>query len=188
MDDKCARCDDCGWVCEEHPYRPWQGVRACDYGALARPAPTAILLMTPQRASRSQGCRSRLMTKPGGTDPPPCSPCQPPLNFFPASPDLLHRLLHCGFGAARLFCLVPDLIILSTSDAPPVLAAPAARLLRCFGHCVLLVPLQRSPEPRGSASQRNAWKMRGDRPPAISACVSRRDEKGPSDSAGAVRC
>jgi hypothetical protein len=39
MGDKCARCDDCGWVCEEHPYRPWQGVRACDCGAAGAPCP-----------------------------------------------------------------------------------------------------------------------------------------------------
>jgi hypothetical protein len=29
----CSRCDDCGWVCENHPERPWQGPRACPCGA-----------------------------------------------------------------------------------------------------------------------------------------------------------
>ena len=111
---------------------------------LARPAPTAIPQMAHQRGSRSRGCPSHQKTKAGGTDVA-CLPSQPALDFFPASADLLHRLLDRGLRSARLFRLVPDLIILSASDTLPVLAAPAARLLRSFGHCILLEPLATQP-------------------------------------------
>ena len=33
----CTRCDDCGWVCEEHPGRPWGGPHACGCGAAGMP-------------------------------------------------------------------------------------------------------------------------------------------------------
>jgi hypothetical protein len=36
---ECSRCDDCGWVCEEHHDRPWQGLRACACGAAGMPCP-----------------------------------------------------------------------------------------------------------------------------------------------------
>jgi hypothetical protein len=29
---KCSRCEDCGWVCENHPDRPWDGEHACTCG------------------------------------------------------------------------------------------------------------------------------------------------------------
>lgn len=28
----CSVCEDCGWVCETHPDRPFQGERACTCG------------------------------------------------------------------------------------------------------------------------------------------------------------
>jgi hypothetical protein len=36
---KCFRCDDCGWVCEEHFDVPWQGPRACKCGTPGAPCP-----------------------------------------------------------------------------------------------------------------------------------------------------
>jgi len=30
---QCARCRDCGWVCENHPDTPWQGAHAIECGA-----------------------------------------------------------------------------------------------------------------------------------------------------------
>ena len=36
---KCAVCDDCGWVCENHPDRPFQGERACTCGGAGAPCP-----------------------------------------------------------------------------------------------------------------------------------------------------
>jgi hypothetical protein len=33
----CAHCDDCGWVCEEHPGRPWEGQHGCGCGAAGMP-------------------------------------------------------------------------------------------------------------------------------------------------------
>lgn len=36
---RCETCDDVGWVCENHPYRPWDGPRACTYGGAGAPCP-----------------------------------------------------------------------------------------------------------------------------------------------------
>jgi hypothetical protein len=35
----CACCDNCRWVCENHPDRPWLGDRACDCGGAGAPCP-----------------------------------------------------------------------------------------------------------------------------------------------------
>jgi hypothetical protein len=35
----CPRCDDTGWVCENHPDRPWEGERACQCGGAGAPCP-----------------------------------------------------------------------------------------------------------------------------------------------------
>jgi hypothetical protein len=32
-------CEDCGWVCETHPGRPWEGDHACDCGGAGAPCP-----------------------------------------------------------------------------------------------------------------------------------------------------
>ena len=36
---KCVVCQDCGWVCEAHPYLPWQGEHACTCGGAGAPCP-----------------------------------------------------------------------------------------------------------------------------------------------------
>jgi hypothetical protein len=36
---KCALCEDCGWVCENHPDRPWSGDHACTCGGAGEPCP-----------------------------------------------------------------------------------------------------------------------------------------------------
>jgi hypothetical protein len=36
---KCSLCEDCGWVCESHPARPWEGEHACTCGAAGAPCP-----------------------------------------------------------------------------------------------------------------------------------------------------
>ncbi len=35
----CARCDNCRWVCENHPTTPWLGQLACDCGGAGMPCP-----------------------------------------------------------------------------------------------------------------------------------------------------
>lgn len=35
----CARCENCRWVCENHPDRPWEGERACGCGGAGMPCP-----------------------------------------------------------------------------------------------------------------------------------------------------
>src|SRR5450631_3266898 len=36
---KCFVCEDCGWVCESHPERPWEGEHACTCGGAGMPWP-----------------------------------------------------------------------------------------------------------------------------------------------------
>jgi hypothetical protein len=36
---KCIFCADTGWVCENHPRRPWEGPHACDCGGAGMPCP-----------------------------------------------------------------------------------------------------------------------------------------------------
>jgi hypothetical protein len=35
----CSLCEDCGWVCETHPGRPWEGNHACNCGGAGAPCP-----------------------------------------------------------------------------------------------------------------------------------------------------
>lgn len=35
----CPLCDDCGWVCENHLARPWEGEHACECGGAGMPCP-----------------------------------------------------------------------------------------------------------------------------------------------------
>jgi len=37
----CARCDNCCFVCETHPDKPWDGPRACGCGAPGDPCPAS---------------------------------------------------------------------------------------------------------------------------------------------------
>ncbi len=36
---KRSLCEDCGWVCETHPGRPWEGEHACTCGGAGAPCP-----------------------------------------------------------------------------------------------------------------------------------------------------
>ena len=36
---KCTLCGDIGWVCENHPERPWEGEHACGCGGAGMPCP-----------------------------------------------------------------------------------------------------------------------------------------------------
>ena len=37
---ECFLCEDCGWVCESHPERPWRGVYACGCGSAGTCCPS----------------------------------------------------------------------------------------------------------------------------------------------------
>jgi hypothetical protein len=53
---KCSLCEDCGWVCESHPGRPWEGERACTCGdAGARRARSATRATTNPHRGRRRG-------------------------------------------------------------------------------------------------------------------------------------
>lgn len=36
---QCLLCEDCGWVCENHPNRAFEGVHACRCGGAGVPCP-----------------------------------------------------------------------------------------------------------------------------------------------------
>jgi hypothetical protein len=36
---KCLCCEDCSWVCENHPDQPWEGPHACTCGGAGMPCP-----------------------------------------------------------------------------------------------------------------------------------------------------
>ena len=36
---RCLLCEDCGWVCESYPDKPWEGPHACLCGAPGAPCP-----------------------------------------------------------------------------------------------------------------------------------------------------
>ena len=38
-DKNCPFCQGLGWVCENHPTRPWEGEHACTYGGAGAPCP-----------------------------------------------------------------------------------------------------------------------------------------------------
>jgi hypothetical protein len=44
----CQRCHGSLWVCEEHPWRPWEGENACDCGAAGMPCPICNTAEPPQ--------------------------------------------------------------------------------------------------------------------------------------------
>jgi hypothetical protein len=37
MTIRCTLCEDSGWVCENHTYRPWTGEHACPCGGAGAP-------------------------------------------------------------------------------------------------------------------------------------------------------
>jgi hypothetical protein len=39
MTIKCSHCEDCGWGCERHTEKPWEGPHACPCGAPGAPCP-----------------------------------------------------------------------------------------------------------------------------------------------------
>jgi hypothetical protein len=39
LEHTCPNCDGTGWVCEEHPDQPWEGLHACSCGAAGAPCP-----------------------------------------------------------------------------------------------------------------------------------------------------
>jgi DNA invertase Pin-like site-specific DNA recombinase len=60
---KCSLCEDCGWVCESHPDRPWEGEHACTCGAAgARQHKAPIVVAKLDRLSRDVHFISGLMS------------------------------------------------------------------------------------------------------------------------------
>jgi hypothetical protein len=56
---KCSLCQDCGWVCENHPGRPWEGPHACNCGG-AGALPVVQCAHRGQAASDAGWLRDRL--------------------------------------------------------------------------------------------------------------------------------
>jgi hypothetical protein len=51
---KCTLCEDCGWVSESHPDRPWNGEHACNAAPLARHVRDAIQAVRTIRRDRQE--------------------------------------------------------------------------------------------------------------------------------------
>jgi hypothetical protein len=51
----CHQCNDCGWVCEEHPGRPWQVQHACPCGAAGMPCPNCNVPTDGKRPRMPEG-------------------------------------------------------------------------------------------------------------------------------------
>ena len=69
----CSVCDDCGWVCENHPERPWQGAHACPRGGAGMPCPRCNLSDAdiPPRLPRWLGLSVFALAKTGRLSPMP---------------------------------------------------------------------------------------------------------------------
>ena len=59
---KCRLCEDYGWVCEEHPERPWEGPHACICGAAGAPCAVMLRPMERRRAFRTASGLSSIRT------------------------------------------------------------------------------------------------------------------------------
>jgi hypothetical protein len=56
---KCTQCEDCGWVCEEHPGRPWgDSPFACDCGAAGMPCPRCNAPAAGEAPRLPEGCKT----------------------------------------------------------------------------------------------------------------------------------
>jgi hypothetical protein len=67
---KCSLCEDCGWVCENHRFRPWEGARACKCGEAGMPNPSCNVPdvgETPRmpKGFRTEAGRPRQTIEPG---------------------------------------------------------------------------------------------------------------------------
>src|SRR5260370_2008917 len=64
---KCSVCEDCGWVCENHPYLPWQGEHAFKAGR----AGGAALGLLRKKGEQTGRPRARQLGEPAGAAAPP---------------------------------------------------------------------------------------------------------------------
>jgi hypothetical protein len=55
----CRVCEDCGWVCENHPDTPLEGQHACTCGGAGMPCPRCNLS---DQDTRRLGCRTVSMS------------------------------------------------------------------------------------------------------------------------------
>jgi hypothetical protein len=62
----CPRCDGCGWVCENHPDRPWQGQHACECGGDSHFQRAGFSFGGRLRGELSEGPKSLLSQAPHG--------------------------------------------------------------------------------------------------------------------------
>jgi hypothetical protein len=57
---KCSLCEDCGWVCENHPARPWEGEHACTCGAAGAPCPRCNVPEKDEAPRLPEGLQDRI--------------------------------------------------------------------------------------------------------------------------------
>ena len=56
----CLCCEDCCWVCEDHPDRPWQDPHACGCGGAGMPCPWCNQVNAGEPPAAAEGVRARL--------------------------------------------------------------------------------------------------------------------------------
>jgi hypothetical protein len=57
--ERCARCDNCRWVCENHTDRPWLGARPCGCGGAGATCPVCNAAERVDRAEDARGLPGR---------------------------------------------------------------------------------------------------------------------------------
>jgi hypothetical protein len=56
----CAICEDIGWVCENHPERPWDGPHACSCGGAGAPCPNCNVPVDGEPPRMPEGFRTEV--------------------------------------------------------------------------------------------------------------------------------
>jgi len=77
---KCTHCEDVGWVCEDHPEKPWEGPHACNCGAAGMPCPVCNVPPKAPRRECQQASKLRPTRTAGDIDgfaKRPFEPCLP---------------------------------------------------------------------------------------------------------------
>jgi hypothetical protein len=65
---RCLLCEDCGWVCENHPSKPFDGERACTCGGAGMPCPNCNPAEEGTVPRQPKGSRTDVDKKGGAID------------------------------------------------------------------------------------------------------------------------
>jgi hypothetical protein len=132
---KCAICEDCGWVCENHPERPWHGAHACACGGAGMPCQNAISVT-------NHGCRvafQKTTKMPRVTESGWSRKLDEPIIVPSQGPRVKSRTLVTLKDAGTYITKLPK----AKHSAPEWQAAMEALLLAARGGPMMLAHIQR---------------------------------------------